>query len=161
MISAHDRRRVDRPAQGSTARLGKKTIVANLQINRKWVEQQPDRRPGESGARQAENIMVGCIQTCRQCQHPIGPWIDRNDHRKRFRRVQRTYATVRGKKALVGLIDVTREAVQAATWIQDFWVGALPTPKEPRQVTQAELAALERGRRTQAEQRRERKRRLE
>ena len=134
----------------------KKTILQNLRHHRRWVQKQPEAEPPEDGTPRVENLMIGCVEIINCCGRSIRKWLDRKDGRRAgLRQVKTGCATRRGSKVLRDLIDLAISELEACVWIDDLPVGALPLEKEPRPLSPAKRAALERATRAASERRRQ------
>jgi len=91
--------------------VNKKHVLASLRHNAKWVKDHKRTKPEFDW--KAQDILVGCSQLLRQCDQSLAGWIDRRDRRAVLGRIQRSWATQNGKRALRDLIEFTTEAIQA------------------------------------------------
>ena len=95
----------------------------------------------------AENILIGCTGILGQCNQTVGGWMDGKPYRRAvLGRIKQSWATRDGKRALRDLMRFTESAVEAATWVDEFWVGALPTGREPKRLSESHKHALHAGR---------------
>ena len=77
----------------------------------------------------------------------LAGWIDEKPYRRAvLGRILLSWATRDGKRTLRDLIRWTEAAVEAATWVESFWIGALPLGREPRHLSLAHNRALQAGR---------------
>ena len=60
--------------------------------------------------------------------------------------------TQKNLRVLQRLIDYAISTVEACSWVENFWIGALPLGKEPRRLTEAQITALQAARRRSREQ---------
>lgn len=125
--------------------VGKKTVVNSLKTQRKWVKQQLQSRATREKGFHAHNIMVGAVQSINQCGQSIQGWLSRrgqrNDRRKALRDIECRYHLPVPNKALIDLIDFAISTLEAASWVERFWVGALPI-QEPRTISESHKKAL-------------------
>jgi hypothetical protein len=127
--------------------MDKNSIVRNLRQNRGWVKKNLSAEWRATDAWKAENIMVGCVQILNYVGVTIWGWLDRKKGRRAaLGQVQKTYRTRRGNSVLLGLIDLAISELMARTWLKDLLPGALPLEKEPKQLSDAQKVALDRGR---------------
>lgn len=126
----------------------KRTVIANLRTHKKWVETQRGTRVNEEAGYEAQNILVGCAQLLLSGGGvSINEWVTRKTYRTDVvRRIQRTYVTKQGNRALLDLIDLTISSLEACTWEDDFLPGALPIVREARRVSEAQQKAMREGR---------------
>ncbi len=124
-----------------------KHVLKSLRDNLKWLDAHRRVKGNPDDGWRSQDIVVGCSEILRQCNQTLAGWIDRKSYRRAvLRRIQRSWATREGKRTLRDLIEWTARAVEAATWVKSFWVGALPTGREPRRITKAHSQALQAGR---------------
>jgi len=113
--------------------LKKTQILKELNNFKKWTKDNGRTRHADWNAR---NIAVGCIQTINQCGQSANAWLDRKPGRRsRIKRIADTYDTRDGARELRRLIDYAISVVGATSWVNDFWLGALPVKREPKQTT--------------------------
>ncbi len=144
--------------------VSKKAVMNSLKTQRKWVEKQLQSRVTRDKGFHAHNIMVGAVQSINQCGQSIQSWLSRrgqrNDRRKALRDIESRCHLPVPNKALIDLIDFAISTLDAASWVERLWVGALPT-KEPRTISESHKKALLDGQARRREQdRNERARRF-
>ncbi len=154
----------------AVCRLQRRHILRALAAVRTWLMGRKGRTQTEPDQWRAENVLIGCAEILRRCGADFAGWLDRTKPKRRSRRrllqhVRTNFNRDDGLKVLLELIDFTESALQAAVWLDTLWVGALPILVKPVVVTEAQWAALDRGRQTQRAQRErvreQRERRLE
>ena len=125
----------------------KKTVLQNLSHHRQWVAGLAKAKPSRDGARRAESVMVGCVQTVNECGRSIADWLGRRkERRSMLTRIRETYTTRRGRKALLDLIDLAASELEAAAWVEEILVRSLPLKRTPRRLSESHKAALQAGR---------------
>lgn len=138
----------ERARQGDGRGVSKKTVMNSLKAQRKWVKQQLQSRATRDKGFHAHNIMVGAVQSITQCGQSIQGWLSRrgqrNDRRKALRDIESRYHLPVPNKALIDLVDFAISTLEAAFWVERFWVGALPI-KEPRTISESHKKALQDG----------------
>lgn len=133
--------------------MDKQTALRNLRLHQAWLEKRPKRTP--ENINKAVNIMVGAFQVLASCGVTAEAWCSRRTERRRvLRNIRERYSEPDGRRVLRQLLETTITALEAATWIKSLPAGALPTPKEPKAMTEAQRAQLkaarEKARRTRA-----------
>ena len=124
----------------------KKTVVKNLEYNRKWVEKHLRSKLTQVDKQQAQNIPIGCVQTSNQCGQSIQSWLNRDPERRRLlRQLIKGHVTQKNLRLLQKFIDYTISVVGACSWVNDFWVGALPVGQQRRPRSEAHSKAIKEG----------------
>jgi len=133
--------------------MNRKHILKSLQDNQKWLESHDRDKSNPDNDWRAQDILIGCAEILGQCHQTLAGWIDEKPYRRSvLGRLQQSWATRDGKRTLRDLIRWTEAAVEAATWVDSFWVGALPLSREPKQLSQAHYQALQAGRKRRGEE---------
>ena len=121
--------------------MNKRAVLQNLRFSLAWMEKQLSARRTSDTINRALNTMVGCFEILAICGVPTTAWIDRRKGRRRaLKNVRERYSKPDGNRALRQLLRLTITALEAAVWIKSLPVGALPTPKEPKPMTEAQRA---------------------
>ena len=108
----------------------RKHVLKSLQDNAKWLETHNRVEGRSQNDWRAQDILVGSVEILGQCHQTLAGWIDEKPYcRSVLGRIQKSWATRDGKRTLRDLISWTEVAVEAATWVESFWVGALPLSK--------------------------------
>ncbi len=135
----------ERSRQRDGRDVSKKTVMNSLKAQRKWVKKQLQSRATRDKGFHAHNVMVGAVQSINQCGQSIQGWLSRrgqrNDRRKALRDTESRYHLPVPNKALIDLIDFAISTLDAASWVERLWGGALPI-KEPRTISESHKKAL-------------------
>lgn len=76
---------------------------------------------------EVENLIVGCCQILSQADNRLRDWL-RGDRERLLKAKRLTKAK---QRVLADLIAYTTSSVEAATWVDEWTLGALPTKSEP------------------------------
>jgi hypothetical protein len=124
----------------------RKTLIRELERSRKWVLSKRGKANSAGDPWTAQSIMVGAVQAISQCGESIREWARRRKDRRRvLRDVKNRYNSPPGNKVLRDLVRLAMAVVGACSWKDEFWLGALPVRKEPRQLDVAHKRALAEG----------------
>ena len=127
--------------------MNRKHVLKSLEGNRKWLESHGRVEGRSQNDWRAQDIFIGCAEILGQCHQTLAGWIDEKPYRRAvLGRIQSSWATRDGQRTLRDLIRWTEAAVEAATWVESFWVGALPMSREPKRMSRAHLEAMQAGR---------------
>jgi hypothetical protein len=78
--------------------------------------------PDNGNRRTLENTLVALVQLCSQCCHPLTGWLNRRERRKQLKR---DIESVASRKVLKQLIALTKVAIEACSWVEEFHVTSL------------------------------------
>lgn len=135
------------------AALTKRHVLKSLEANQNWLDSHVRANGDPRTYWRAEDILTGCVQILNQCHENLEGWLDRKPYRRKvLRRIQKSWMTKVGKRTLRDLIRWTTAVVEAATWVENFWVGSLPLSREPKRLSRAHYQALQAGRKRRMEQ---------
>ncbi len=127
--------------------MNRKHVLKSLKDNERWLESHDRDKSQPDNDWRAQDIMIGSTEIVGQCHQSLAGWIDEKPYRRPvLGRIQQSWATRDGKRTLRDLIRFTEAAVEAATWVDKFWVGALPMSREPRRLSKAHNLAWQAGR---------------
>lgn len=127
--------------------MNRKHVLKSLADNLRWIESHDRDKSNPENDWRAQDIMIGSAEILGQCHQTMAGWIDEKPYRRPvLGRIQQSWPTRDGKRTLRDLIRWTEAAVEAATWVDAFWVGALPMSKEPRRLSAEHKLALRAGR---------------
>lgn len=131
----------------------RKLVATNLRRLAKWVKSQRDGRPRTDERNRAANIVTGCgglLAQAGMTDAAFDAWTRRKGaRRKALSDIRDELSERNGNIALLVLLALTLNTVEAATWVMGWDVGALPVNEPARQkrpLSDAQKAALARGR---------------